>query len=74
MKRIFHVGILTILLSNGNIYSVLNQNKPQNKYAWYFALSQEPPASGGGKGTILTFSNCLIFLSSSVSKTTASSD
>lgn len=47
-KHIFHVGILNILLSNGKVYSVLNQNKPQNKYVWYFTLSQEPPTNGDG--------------------------
>lgn len=46
MKHIFHVGILNILLSNGKVYSVLNQNKPQNKYARHFSLSQEPPTNG----------------------------
>lgn len=49
MKHIFHVGILNVLLSNGKVYSVLNQNKPQNKYVRYFALSQEPPADGDGE-------------------------
>ena len=48
MRHIFYVGILSILLSNGKVDSVFNQNKPQNKYVQYLVLSQESPATGDG--------------------------
>ena len=48
MRHIFYVGILSILLSNGKVDSVFNQNKPQNKYVQYLSLSQESPATGDG--------------------------
>lgn len=48
MRHIFYVGILSILLSNGKVDSVFNQNKPQNKYVEYLSLSQESPATGDG--------------------------
>lgn len=49
------------LLSNGNIYSLFNQNKPQNKYVCFFALSQEPPTNGGGGRKYSHILYCLIF-------------